>query len=261
MKYQNRIVFFLDILGFQNIINKTEKDSNKLEATLKFIDILNEYKTRTIQDSDYLHDTKQVTQFSDSIVISFEVTSNSQLFYTLVEIQHLLIDAITKGFLLRGGVGLGSLIHTDKILMGPALIEAYDLELKIANYPRIIISTKIINIAKEYSIDIHTSSDEENFIKDCLWLDFDGYYFIDYFDKIQHEIDSPELYIEYLYYLYNIIKTGLDSKNLSLLNKYTWMKQYYNIVIDHIAGELPNFNPKDKNLIVKYQSLKRIELQ
>lgn len=258
MEYEQRIVFFLDILGFRKIVEETEKSGEQIKKILNFINKLNSFKEDSFEESSYSKNTKQVTQFSDTLVISFKITDNGQLFNTLVEVQHILIDAISHGFLIRGGVSLGSLIHTDKILMGPALIEAYDLESSIANYPRIVISQNIIDIASQYSIDIHNEQDEKNFIKECLWLDCDGYYFIDYFDKIQCEISPDEFYIEYLDYLYNIITTGLNNKNLSVLNKYTWMKKYYNLVIDHITSKLQDYNPKDETLIAKYQSLKRI---
>lgn len=61
---------------------------------------------------------------------------------TLIKLQTKLI---TRGILVRGSISFGKLFSddTNNIIVGPGLINAYELEAK-ANYPRIIIDRTII---------------------------------------------------------------------------------------------------------------------
>ncbi|MCB0503829.1 MAG: hypothetical protein KDD32_14200, partial [Bacteroidetes bacterium] len=79
MKYEDRIVAFIDILGFKSHLNKTTlKKDNQLIDNENKIKELNEAlllarKVLDIDrpDSEKITKEKIVTQFSDSIVISF----------------------------------------------------------------------------------------------------------------------------------------------------------------------------------------------
>lgn len=82
MKYENRIVLFLDILGFKKIVLDTlEKNRETNEIVDNSINIRNLYETLSEMgkiagvNGDYENIT--VTQFSDSIVISFLDESHS----------------------------------------------------------------------------------------------------------------------------------------------------------------------------------------
>ena len=49
------------------------------------------------------------------------------------------LGAAINGFLFRGGVTVGDLVHEDEAVFGPGLNRAYYLESKIAMYPRIVL--------------------------------------------------------------------------------------------------------------------------
>jgi hypothetical protein len=52
------------------------------------------------------------------------------------------------GFYIRGGLTVGSLIHIrNKIVFGPALNRAYELESRYANFPRIILDPNVPELA------------------------------------------------------------------------------------------------------------------
>jgi hypothetical protein len=57
------------------------------------------------------------------------------------------LGAAINGFLLRGGVTVGDIVHEDEIVFGPGLNRAYHLEDKIALYPRFVVDT---NCVKEF---------------------------------------------------------------------------------------------------------------
>ena len=119
MNYENRITVFIDILGFKNIIKNTEnKDGTDNEKKIEFLHntILTIRKLLDIDDPNgHFAKSKQVTQFSDSIVISFEENEESEVFYTISDIQTLVINLVLKGFICRGAISYGKLIHNEKV--------------------------------------------------------------------------------------------------------------------------------------------------
>jgi hypothetical protein len=98
MKYEKRVTVFLDILGFKQLIKSTEIKEEDVEENFS--------------------KSKRITHFSDSIVISFNENEESEIFYTLSEIQNLIINLIYKGIICRGGIAYGKLIHNEKMIFG-----------------------------------------------------------------------------------------------------------------------------------------------
>ncbi len=54
------------------------------------------------------------------------------------------IAAAMQGFLLRGGITVGQIIHDDECVFGPGLNRAYELESKIATYPRFVLDAELL---------------------------------------------------------------------------------------------------------------------
>ncbi|WP_142696467.1 hypothetical protein [Bdellovibrio sp. NC01] len=71
----------------------------------------------------------------------------------LIAIGRIQFDLFLSEIPLRGGVSIGK-VHFDlnqKVVIGPAYIEAYELELQ-AKYPRVIVSSRLI---KELNLETH----------------------------------------------------------------------------------------------------------
>lgn len=134
IKYENKIVAFIDVLGFSNLVY-----SDKLEPITHYYEmILTDFKEAAIKkDLKFL-------MISDSIVVHAPQTRDS--FFAVVKVlsslQHRLL---LKGILIRGAISFGKLYvnETDNIIVGSGLINAYNLEMK-AIYPRIIIDRNMI---------------------------------------------------------------------------------------------------------------------
>jgi hypothetical protein len=201
--YEIRYVAFIDILGFKNIIEKSEKKENEIQYIEKAINIL---KSFTNQSS------LVVTQFSDSVVISTNDSEDNfqKLLKCLLEIS---IKSIGIWYLLRGGITKGKLIHTKDYLFGPAMNYAYKLESELAIFPRIIIDENLIGLINQQNIDFFTK-------------DFDGIYFLDYLNPNNFENMNKE-----------DVKTHLDSirdtlnnfdkesiNDLKIKQKYLWLE-------------------------------------
>lgn len=116
MKYRNKLVAFIDILGFKDLINQSENDETKIEL---LSNILNYLKTWEVSDSWGLNydkfedcieyrgienfqfkDKTLTTTFSDSIVISVELDNN------INEMTSSLVSnlAFVGGYLLEQGI-------------------------------------------------------------------------------------------------------------------------------------------------------------
>jgi hypothetical protein len=270
MKYENRIIAYIDILGFKNIIANTvdEKGNDVIDK----INSINEIHIliRDVWDLDkpklntpakcLPKNSKNITIFSDTIVVSFKIDEQSGVFFTLLEIKWMLMRLINKGILCRGAVSYGKLVHNSETIFGPALVEAYSLESKAALYPRIILDEEIIKLGARFGD--HKIADETEYIKELLMKDADGMYYIDYFEKVQSELDDPTydfpLYIEKLK---KIIEDGLkSSKNsVDVRIKYSWMKEKFNILVDKATSEDCINYYEELGLADYYTSLKKIQ--
>jgi hypothetical protein len=171
---------------------------------------------------------KEVTQFSDSIVISFPATSESGVFYALLDIMWVQASLVFHGILCRGGIARGKLIHTPKLLFGPALVEAYALESKAALYPRVILDKSIIEAGISAHSRHHLPHHEEQSIMSLVKMDADGMYYIDYITEAQSELNDPELdYPGYLSRLRDIIADGIEASDPSVAVKYMWLREKF----------------------------------
>ena len=145
MVYENRVALFVDILGFREIVNSTlDSHGNDIEDRINDVyEIFNAIRYFLDIGRESSSETRKVTQFSDSIAISFLATERSEVFHTLYLVQLLATELVLMKVLCRGGVSYGKLVHDDKVIFGPALNKAYDAESKAALFPRIILDESI----------------------------------------------------------------------------------------------------------------------
>ena len=136
VKYEDRITCFLDLLGFKNhIAASTYADgTDSIEKISALAAAFN--SMRQILDTDRPDSRlgNEVTQFSDSVVISFQAATNSGVFDVLLHIMWVQASLVFHGILCRGGIARGKLVHTSTLLFGPALLDAYALESQAALY-------------------------------------------------------------------------------------------------------------------------------
>jgi hypothetical protein len=127
--YTERYVTFADILGFADIVKKSAQDSSpqRHEALVKAL-----VEAGTYHPGLNASDDIQFQTFSDSIVMSSASTTTG-LVHILASMADLSIRLLRDGgLLIRGAIAKGSLYHKRSILFGPAFLEAYVVESKIA---------------------------------------------------------------------------------------------------------------------------------
>ncbi len=83
-----------------------------------------------------------MSYFSDCVAISTEATHKG-LFYIIMHAEKIARNLLEMDFLCRGAICLGALYHDENCIVGPALIEAHDLEKVEAVYPRIILDENV----------------------------------------------------------------------------------------------------------------------
>lgn len=246
IQYEDRIVCFLDLLGFKDTVSKSGENTEVFNRINTALDLFLNFEK---------DQSTQVTCFSDSVVISFLVNDKSMLFHTLLNLQYLIFDILTKSSLLvRGAISYGKLVHTDTKIFGEGLIKAYELESKFAIYPRIIIDKDVIELGKMNGR--HQRKLEKEYILGLLRPDVDGFYFIDYLISIGTGLDTEYDYPIYLRHLRDFIIKGLTTDNLSVKIKYEWLKTHFN----HIASQIGTnkHNPGDQELFEVYSSISAI---
>lgn len=252
IKYERRLVAFIDILGFKEIVRQSEKDPTKVRLlhsvlnylknwevsenwNLRLVEIEEDAQKRGVEKFDITGKTNS-TSFSDSIVVSVKVDENvnemtSTLITNLAYIGAILLE---KGILFRGGLTIGNIIHNDNgTVFGQGLIDAYRLESNSAKYPRIIISDKLLNElnyplkSKKNRFPYHQYIDR--FEDGCV-----GFHQMIYFQVLESWVEmTPEKLMKSLDKVRKVIVNGLDSsfEKPDVFEKFKWLKEQYNKLI------------------------------
>ncbi|WFB61179.1 hypothetical protein [Paenibacillus sp. BR1-192] len=202
--YQNKLVAFIDILGFSNLVKDSAENGQKAELLLS---LLKDIEAFIKKEEDILHTSERIgnitaanlkvnyTQFSDSIILSTDIVvpeihgikapniNNFMMIFSIL--SYLQAKFLNEGILLRGGLTWGPLFHEKNICFGPAFIRAYSLESRLAVNPRIVIDpciTTLDVIPTEYEdYDSYPYLMEKN-LKGFMFLkdEEDGNYFINF---------------------------------------------------------------------------------
>src|ERR1051325_9400028 len=123
--YEDRILFFADILGFRKLVESSVDEYNEeVSSALSTIDtvlstIRDVWDIEESMDRPAWVETEQVTHFSDTIVVSFRVDEESGVFRTLDDFHQLVCYLSAEGIFVRGGIARGLLHHSEHALYGP----------------------------------------------------------------------------------------------------------------------------------------------
>jgi hypothetical protein len=217
-RYERRVVALLDILGWREKVADAGADEAKVVSLHRIVRILAEVKKaiETVDETDM-----RQTTFSDHVVISAPISDvvGAQLFRIAVK----QMSVAGFGFLLRGAVTIGDIIHDDQIVFGPALIRAYDLERTVAVYPRIVLDQVVLDELKQPS-PIIVCEDGISFLDPFT---------VDFFRRVQ------------------IVQAGLEklypetADGITLgINPYTYMRRFLAIYKEQLlsANSLKDWN-------------------
>ena len=172
--FDQYLIAYVDFLGIKEKMNKENSYESLFYLKVLLSDIL--HKATSVKNINTIDDFK-IKVFSDNIVIAQKIKADiidAQIISIINLISLLQFEAFFQfDFSLRGGVTIGDLYIDDEVVWGTGLIEAYQIEDKLANYPRVIVSQKVIceyERCQEKSLNLYS----------MIKQDIDGYWFIDY---------------------------------------------------------------------------------
>lgn len=220
-KYSNQLIAFLDVLGIKELIEQHRNNNehiaiDRIEEIRKIVEI----STSIVRKSakiDYLH-------ISDSFVFVCEPKTVILLIELLSSIQARILSECK--FLLRGAITIGDAIVREegKFIIGPAYIQAYQLQENDAIYPRIIVDKSVV---KEIKKNRHK-------INRYLLQDSDKEYFVDYINVYMQKLSLKKEEIKAILRRVDIFNHLRGSFNERYQNgehgisqKYGWTIQYF----------------------------------
>jgi len=276
-------VAFLDIMGMKALVKECKTNTDRYQS---IVAALNEAKnsagfysgTRDLDTGKQAHWQAQIHAFSDSVCL-FIPTESKTLPWLLATVRRLLDRLLRQGVCMRGAITIGGM-HWDSswvpsflknsppdssttkpnIAFGPGLVESYLLEDEVAQYPRILISEKLVEHTKQLQEgDSHkvVPLAQAGQLLDYFRQDVDGLYHFDVLhpglnrkdvirqtksiDKegrhvIHNDFDETS-FDEYLEIVRQFIEQGCAAvKGEKLEAKYMWLANYYNEKAKGVQG-------------------------
>jgi hypothetical protein len=238
--YRRSIFTFIDILGFSQIVEKTE-DPQKIKDMLELL----REEARPESEMAKLMELSFLT-FSDSTIRSVPIESEANkkyrdgiLWQEINSLVHLQFAMVRHGHFIRGGMTIGDIFIDDTMVYGPAIVKAHTLENEFAVYPRIVIDPLVLTtFESDPLVRAHEIEDEWEFIRAFIRKDSDGLYFIDYLGGIMTELDEEGMEFDWLRDHRRIVTTSAKAfSSLSKIGaKYLWLATYHN----NVAKALPD---------------------
>lgn len=135
--YSDRLLGYVDILGWSKIVRD---ETRAAEVPMAMLEVQAEKDTWEIANAlvraDY---AVQMSEFSDCVAFSCDVRSPEARSQLLSRVCRLYVLWLQRGFLCRGAILVGPLVHIDNVIFGPALVDAHDIEKRAAIYPRVVV--------------------------------------------------------------------------------------------------------------------------
>lgn len=225
------IVILINILEFSNLIENEIKKASKIAHALAKIS----HQFNHIMQDSWVHKNVPIlkmrsTMFENSLILSCPLIEKEERLI-IREIIEMMSDIqlylLREGVLIRGGITIGDICHSEQFVFGKALVELHELETKKVIYPRVILSEKLLAIIKQ-------SRDHQQYLQ----IDDDQFTYIDYLGG--KFLDLAEvLYPDYMEdfkqdYLDKITQLIIKGKDSSLKYMYLWLEQKYQVKLNYL---------------------------
>ena len=247
-RYENRIVAFLDVLGFQKRLQAFEEESkahNDADEQDFYVSPSANQFIQAFRNVLSLIGEKNCHYylFSDNICITINPFTNKDLAVDLLfTVSELFKQFSSYGYFLRGGIDYGLMQDQEDIALGTPLANAYKLENQVANFPRVIISDNFKNFLDDICNNLEVNEtdifNKQNFLKDSCE--------IRYINPFYNVVRNDDKVGFFQYYKYAIeAEIAENARNEKIFLKYDWLACEYN----HFLGEyLENINYFEQNI-------------
>jgi hypothetical protein len=255
--FKDCFLAYLDILGIKKSIIKIRKNPDKITDLINVYSFTNHIPKKGNKDTSHSGNIEfRSWFFSDTIVIMTEKNFDA-LPHLFLLVRYIHDRFIKEKFLLRGAIVLDSMYYgkNQNILLGKAIIKAYEIESKIAIYPRIVIEDSLYQCIKNgnYNFSNYPLSESKK-ILEFIKRDFDGIYYFDVLNKDilrkkdeKLECKDDKFHISWSQDAQNdesiyeeierLLNENLCDKNKNnsrnnrsnkkILQKYNWLNSYY----------------------------------
>ena len=112
--YEDRLLAYLDVLGFSKLIDESVNDGSKAAKILGLLTTLNK------MCAQFESDNMSITLFSDTICISYHKPPNFVSF--CCGLSSVVTSLLGQGYAVRGAVVRGKLYHKGNVIFGPCLV-------------------------------------------------------------------------------------------------------------------------------------------
>ncbi len=202
--------------------------SNDLRDHLRLIDAF----IWNLHDPSLQKEGQALNTFSDNFIIGIifdeDEPGGHGLNPALASIAFYQLVMATERIPIRGGIALGDLYMDERTVIGPALVEAVELEEELAVYPRIILSKDCIEVVHNdlgyYRSDFRELSPWNN----DLLVDADDRIFINYLScilGIDNEVAQLEALTEHSVAIRSELQKNYPEK---IKTKWEWLADYHN---------------------------------
>ena len=223
--YPDKLVAFLDILGFRKLIWQHKSEALK---SINFIDERIQYILNVLHENH--GKTFSTKLFSDCICLSCEYTFEN-LFYILYELALIQLYFSFEGIFLKGALSKGNHFENDRMIFSKGPMKAYELE-RDAIYPRIIIDKNLIDQIKDDNNSYYPTY--IGFKKQDLLIQCpDGQFAVDYLNLLYEEgieqIDGLKNHKRSI-----LMNVEQNHGNINVIEKYRWLAEYHNYKFNEI---------------------------
>ncbi|NUW72306.1 hypothetical protein HOP38_07240 [Vibrio mediterranei] len=235
---------FMDVLGFSEMISSSSEQPNELELFHKYHDVTSKMVARLSEHTER-GSVLSMKVFSDNIVLAlpwFSPDGESEFGFILMALREYQLSMALNGYFVRGGISVGKLFVDDNMIYGKALLDAYALESKFANDPKIILSDEVLEIVRSHT-QFYASPKHSPQNSDVV-IDADGKGFISYLDElIEEHSDGYRINAELLLlHKQKVIEAvELHRMNTKVWYKYHWLCDYHNYFCRQVA-DMPGYS-------------------
>lgn len=268
---------FLDILGYSNRISQI-RNSDEAEEIFGILnqieELIKQYFDMASSQGAYKEYNLHYSFLSDAVVLSFTPKSNVELlqeetiffnqttlefiFTWVMNVQMAVLFEV--GLFLRGAISIKEIFWQSEKVVGPALIESYQLEHKVAKYPRIILSPELSEKSELISlVNCINQSGDSAYKRHTLFRKEDNLYYYNFVgrllarivygqgvsDEIVRDIEATTF--AYLKRQKDTIKWYLQHDEIHA-EKYEWLKREHNFSLKEFASD----NNLDLNIFREY---------
>jgi hypothetical protein len=226
------------VLGFSDRIRASYANGTQDVLLGTFHAILSKAVAKLSEDSEAT--LLYFKSFTDNVVLGHPRISEdmeAEFGFILWSLREYQFNMACNGFFVRGGLAVGPLFIDETSVYGTALLEAYELESKIAVNPVVVLSDEAMKLVSQHLTYYH--GEKAPHVRELL-RGPDGRYFINYLTEAIFETGGGEKLSGKLMRQHRdaiISELKAHRKKPRVFEKFAWLAAYHN----HFCGQVESY--------------------